>query len=112
MAGKYATLDSRLTQVNVWPEVLYSHGAWFAYIRIKRHNKYWLVLQQQFIIGDSQVIAAFLQQFHHSAYKLFHCFKVDLDNPFLMTAEQQDHPAYYLDINQEDEVKMLTKFDN
>lgn len=112
MAVAYATLDSRLPQVNVWPEVLYSHGAWFAYIRVKRHGKYWLVLQQAFIIGGINDMTSFFAKFHHDAYKLFHCINIDRENPFLLGRNTDNHPNYYLDINQKDEVEMLTKYDH
>ncbi len=107
-----AKLDSWDKKVNVWPSVLYNHGAWYAYIRIKRHDKYWLVLQQQFAIGNADALISALEQFHMNAYKLFHCFIVDWRNPFLKTGDNQPHPAFYLDINQESEVNILTKHDN
>jgi len=107
---KPETLDSRDAKVIVWPKVLYSHGAWYAYIRIKRHRKYWLVLQQQFAgIGTAEALMSFLEQFHFNAYKLFHLFIVDRKNPMLQTGRNQKHPAYYLDINQQEECDLLSK---
>jgi hypothetical protein len=105
-AKAFKRLDSRLSIHPVWPVVEVRNGQFKSYIRIKRHGIWFLQLVMIYAPKDITEYSMAVSHFHHSCYKYFHLAIINLDTPFLETANGK-HPWAYFDENQEEETERL-----